>query len=99
MWKVKYKRKLEQWQRRTWIHLQSHFQVSQQPSETFVTRFLGQVGIIGSGQTTGVNSIVPFLQILLKQSSVHFSSQLQALFLLRSSHIHGISDKYNSIGK
>ena len=66
------------------IHLQSHFHVSQHPSETFVTRPLGQMGAVGSGQTTGVNSIVPFVQVQWKQFSVHVSPQAQIFFLLRS---------------
>lgn len=44
------------------------------------------MGIAASGQTTGVNSIIPFVHILLKQSSVHFSPQLHRFFLFRSLH-------------
>lgn len=50
---------------------------------------LGQMGIVGTGQTTGVNTIVSFVQVLLKQSSIHVSPQFQLVFLFRSLHLHG----------
>lgn len=45
-------------------NLQSHFHVSQHPSQTCVAWSLGHLGLEDSGQTTGVNSIFPSLQLL-----------------------------------